>query len=231
MTAATLTSVTSLKDRLVSQPAADAPSIWMPHERWWLYGVHPRFALAFARFHARNKHHLRMAMSLVPELDQVAHWEGELPRRVQAMQQGQAVHLVGFLKEGDGEEIGCLTSFWAIEHGDFQACTLSFLLDQSLEGRGLMYSAVAPAVNEVLRRHSLHRIMATHLPENLRSAALLRRLGFVVEGYARDFVKVNGQWRDNVLLSLLVEAPHTNTDASCRASAGGVFPDGVSPRK
>ncbi len=207
MTVAALTALTSLKDRVVSQPAADAPAIWMPNDRWRLYGVHPSFAGAFARFHARNKHHLRMAMSLVPELEQAAHWEGELPRRLQAMQQGQAVHLVGFLKEGDGREIGCLTSFWAIEHGDFQAGTLSFLLDQSLEGRSLMFSAVAPAVREVLARYQLHRIMATHLPENLRSAALLRRLGFVVEGYARDFVKVNGQWRDNVLLSLLSDEP------------------------
>lgn len=199
--------VASLRDRVVSRPAADAPALWMANDRWWIYGVHPRFAEAFARFHVRNKHHLHMAMSLVPELDQVAHWEGELPRRVQAMNAGQAVHLVGFLKDGDGSEIGCLTSFWAIEHGDFQACTLSFLLDQSLEGRGLMHAAVAPAVSEVLRRYHLHRIMATHLPENLRSAALLRRLGFVVEGYARDFVRVNGQWRDNVLLSLLIDEP------------------------
>ena len=240
---ATLTPLPSLKERVVSRPPADAPAIWMPNDRWWIYGAHPRFAEAFARFHARNRHHLRMAMSLLPELDQPSHWEAELPRRVQAMQQGQAVHLVGFLKEGDGQEIGCLTSFWAIEHGDFQACTLSFLLDQSLEGRSLMYGAVAPAVREVLARYQLHRIMATHLPENLRSAALLRRLGFVVEGYARDFVRVNGQWRDNVLLSLLVDEPRrpsasghqTNTEASCRAGVGGVdavMPGGeASPRK
>lgn len=198
----------SLKDRVVTtQPVAAAPALWMDNDQWWLYGVHPNFAEPFARFHARNKHHLRMAMSLVPELDQASHWQAELPRRQQAMQAGQAVHLVGFLKESDGSEIGCMTSFWAIEHGDFQACTLSFLLDQSLESKGLMYAAVGPAVQEVLKRYSLHRIMATHLPENLRSGQLLRRLGFVVEGYARDFVRVNGKWRDNVLLSLLVEEP------------------------
>lgn len=195
----------SLKDRLVTQPAPSAPALWMENDLWWLYGVHPNFAESVARFHARNGQHLCMAMSLVPELDQVAHWEAELPRRQQAMQAGQAVHLVGFLKASDGNDIGCMISFWAIEHGDFQACTLSFLLDQSLESRGLMYAAIAPAVQEVLKRHNLHRIMATHLPENLRSGQLLRRLGFVVEGYARDFVKVNGKWRDNVLLSLLVE--------------------------
>jgi len=205
MTVAALTALTSLKDRVVSQPAADAPAIWMPNDRWRLYGVHPRFAGAFARFHARNKHHLRMAMSLVPELEQAAHWEGELARRRGAMEAGQAVHLVGFRKGDAGQEIGCMVSFWAIEHGDFQACTLSFLLDETMEGRSLMYEAIAPALREVLQRHQLHRVMATHLPENLRSAQLLKRLGFVVEGYARDFVRVSGKWRDNVLLSLVVD--------------------------
>ncbi|MFD0667929.1 GNAT family N-acetyltransferase [Ramlibacter sp. MAHUQ-53] len=192
-----------MKARVVTP--VDQPVIWMDNERWWLYGVHPQFAAPFARFHARNRHHLRMAMSLAPELEQAAHWEGELARRRQAMSAGQAVHLVGFTKEGDAREIGCLASFWAIEHGDFQACTISFLVDEPLEGSGLMYAAIAPAVREVLARYKLHRIMATHLPENLRSARLLRRLGFTVEGYARDFVKVNGEWRDNVLLSLVTD--------------------------
>lgn len=185
----------------------DSAKIWLENEQWWLYGVHPQFAAQFARFHMRNRHHLRMAMSLMPELEQAKHWEEELPRRRSAMDAGQAVHLVGFHKGATDGEIGCMLSFWSIEHGDFQACTISFLLDQSLEGRSLMYAAAAPAVREVIKRHQLHRIMATHLPENLRSAQLLRRLGFTVEGYARDFVKVCGQWRDNVLLSLVVDEP------------------------
>jgi ribosomal-protein-alanine N-acetyltransferase len=49
----------------------------------------------------------------------------------------------------------------------------------------------------------LHRLQANHLPENLKSAAVLRRLGFVVEGYARDFLLIDGRWRDHVLTSLV----------------------------
>lgn len=186
-------------------PEPAPPAVWMDNPHWWVYPPHPCFAPAMARFHSRNRHHLRMAMTVLPEMESPEYWGQELTRRMAAMQAGHAVHLIGLAKEALDQEIGSLTSFWAIEHGDFQACTLSFMVDRSLEGRNLSYAVVAPAVREVLRRHGLHRIMATHLPENLRSAALLRRLGFTVEGYARDFVRVSGHWRDNVLLSLVTE--------------------------
>ncbi|HSW19911.1 MAG TPA: GNAT family N-acetyltransferase [Ramlibacter sp.] len=183
--------------------AENNPVLWLENEHWWIHAVHPAFAEQFARFHARNRDHFHMAMTQTPELEDAAHWREELARRKSAMDAGQAVHLVGIAKSSDGSEIGCLNSFWAIEHGDFRACTISFMSDSSLEGQGLTYAAVAPAVREMFLRFKLHRIMATHLPENLRSAKLLRRLGFVVEGYARDFVMINKKWRDNVLLSLL----------------------------
>jgi len=187
-----------------------APSLWMDNPAWWVYGVHPDLAEAHARFHARNRFHLRLAMSQTPELEDPAHWASELARRQAAMDAGQAVHLVGIPRDPEHDapqqgEIGALVSFWNIEHGEFQGCSLSILLDRYLEGRGLMYALTEPAVREVMARHRLHRVMATHLPENLRSARLLRRLGFAVEGYARDFLQINGRWRDTVLLSRLVD--------------------------
>lgn len=187
-----------------------APELWMDNPSWWVYAPHPALAPAHARFHARNRFHLRLAMTQTPELEEPAYWETELARRQSAMQAGQAVHLVG-IPRGDGHtapelgEIGALVSFWNIEHGEFQGCSFSILLDRYLEGRGLMYALTEPAVREVMARHHLHRVMATHLPENLRSARLLRRLGFVVEGYARDFLRINGRWRDTVLLSRLAD--------------------------
>jgi ribosomal-protein-alanine N-acetyltransferase len=49
------------------------------------------------------------------------------------------------------------------------------------------------------------------MPRNERSAALLRRLGFSVEGLARDFLLIAGRWEDHVLTSLInpqwTEAP------------------------
>jgi ribosomal-protein-alanine N-acetyltransferase len=44
--------------------------------------------------------------------------------------------------------------------------------------------------------------MASYLPHNQRSGKLLKRLGFVVEGYARDYLLINGLWQDHILTSL-----------------------------
>jgi ribosomal-protein-alanine N-acetyltransferase len=48
--------------------------------------------------------------------------------------------------------------------------------------------------------------MANYMPHNTRSAAVLKRLGFVIEGQASDYVRINGQWRDHVLTSLVNRA-------------------------
>jgi ribosomal-protein-alanine N-acetyltransferase len=44
--------------------------------------------------------------------------------------------------------------------------------------------------------------MANHLLDNPRSAKLLQRLGFVREGLAKDYLRIDGEWRDHVLNSL-----------------------------
>ncbi|VVM36874.1 hypothetical protein PS682_00069 [Pseudomonas fluorescens] len=49
----------------------------------------------------------------------------------------------------------------------------------------------------------LHRIMANHLPSNVRSERLLESLGFEREGYAREYLKIAGAWEDHVLRALI----------------------------
>ena len=48
----------------------------------------------------------------------------------------------------------------------------------------------------------LHRIQANVRPENLRSLRLLESLGFEREGIAKDYLFINGAWRDHVMLAL-----------------------------
>ena len=57
------------------------------------------------------------------------------------------------------------------------------------------------AIPFVFNKMRIHRINANYLPRNERSGGLLRRLGFTVEGYARDYLYINGRWEDHILTS------------------------------
>ena len=56
-----------------------------------------------------------------------------------------------------------------------------------------MSEALKLASIYVFTELNMHRIMAAYLLHNQRSSLLLKRLGFVVEGYARDYLTINGQ--------------------------------------
>ena len=44
-------------------------------------------------------------------------------------------------------------------------------------------------------------------PENARSAAVLERLGFAREGFAKGYLYIDGAWRDHVLTALVRPEP------------------------
>jgi len=99
-------------------------------------------------------------------------------------------------------EVGVIVgsiSLTQIERGAFMCGRLGFSVDASGEGRGLMREALTAVVDFGFRDVGLHRIEANHQPQNLRSAALLRRVGFEIQGYARDYLFIDGAWRDHVL--------------------------------
>jgi ribosomal-protein-alanine N-acetyltransferase len=51
--------------------------------------------------------------------------------------------------------------------------------------------------------YRLHRVMASYRPDNARSGRLLENLGFEREGLAKAYLKIDGQWADHVLTSLV----------------------------
>jgi ribosomal-protein-alanine N-acetyltransferase len=66
-----------------------------------------------------------------------------------------------------------------------------------------MSEAVSAAIAHVFGDLGLHRVRAAYHPHNERSGRLLCRLGFVVEGYARDYLDLHGAWRDQILTGLI----------------------------
>jgi ribosomal-protein-alanine N-acetyltransferase len=86
-----------------------------------------------------------------------------------------------------------------IVHGVFQAGVLGYSVDVAHQARGYGSETVGTIVTWCFRNIGLHRVEANYQPSNERSGRLLRALGFTVEGYARDYLFIDGAWRDHVL--------------------------------
>ena len=83
------------------------------------------------------------------------------------------------------------------------AATLGYWMGERYAGKGLMTDAVGALSKYCLTKLGLHRIEAACLPDNAASRRVLAKAGFVEEGVARKYLKIDGHWRDHLLFALL----------------------------
>ncbi len=110
----------------------------------------------------------------------------------------------------DGPVIGSI-GVTQVQRGPRCCANLGYAIDGEVEGRGLMTEALEAVIAYAFGPMNLHRIEAGYLPHNVRSARVLKRLGFVVEGYARDYLFVGGQWEDSILTARVNPRPIAHT--------------------
>ncbi len=106
-------------------------------------------------------------------------------------------------KESNPKKIIGGANFTSIVQGISHSCVLGYGLAKSEQGNGYMHEALEMAIQYVFEGMNLHRINAFYMPHNQRSANVLKRLGFTVEGYAKDYLLINGKWEDHVTTSLI----------------------------
>ena len=70
-----------------------------------------------------------------------------------------------------------------------------------------MTEALSGLLPVIFSRLKIHRIEAACLTHNEASQALLRKIGFRREGFAKRYLKINGTWQDHILFGLLEEDP------------------------
>lgn len=133
-----------------------------------------------------------------PEFFSPEFWAEQADRALQEFYRDSAVRF--FLFGQNGRVLGT-ANYTQIFRGPFQACYLGYGLDEMEQGKGIMTEALESSIAYMFDEFGLHRIMANYMPHNAKSAAVLKRLGFVVEGQARDYILINGEWRDHVLTS------------------------------
>ncbi len=112
-----------------------------------------------------------------------------------------------------------------VRRGVAGSCSVGYWIGKRHARQGCMSDALAPLFPFVFDDLRLHRLEAACLPTNAASKGLLLKNGFSEEGFARQYLKINGGWRDHILFALLdadrrPEVAPSRAGARARPSAG-----------
>ncbi len=102
----------------------------------------------------------------------------------------------------DGALVGGLT-LANIRRGVAQAGSLGYWTGLPFVRQGYMTAAVRALVPFAFNSLRLHRLEAACIPSNTGSIKLLEKTGFVREGYAPEYLCINGVWQDHLLYGRL----------------------------
>lgn len=157
---------------------------------------------AMLAFVTRNREHLKTWSPPEPAgMYTLTHWQDVIAKSAAAFETKSAIRLWLSPVDQPTLVIGSI-GYSQISRGPFCACVLGYQIDREYEGRGLMSEALRAANHYMFEQQKLHRIGANYRPENVRSGRLLAKLGFRIEGYAKDYLFIDGAWRDHILTSL-----------------------------
>lgn len=90
-----------------------------------------------------------------------------------------------------------------LRRGVAQAGSLGYWVGESYSRQGYMTESLTAVLKFAFVRLGLHRVEAACLADNQASRALLLKCGFHEEGYAREYLRINGRWQDHQLFAVL----------------------------
>jgi ribosomal-protein-alanine N-acetyltransferase len=128
-----------------------------------------------------------------------------LKRYAEDLRTDQAYPFFVFRKP-DGVLVGGLT-LANVRRGVAQAGSLGYWVGAHYAGRGYMSAAVRTLVPFAFGTLRLHRLEAACIPSNTPSIRLLEKTGFRREGFAREYLCINGFWQDHLLYARLRSDP------------------------
>lgn len=127
--------------------------------------------------------------------------EGWISIIMEALAKNDGITWCICLKETPAAHVGSI-GLWRIEKENYRA-EIGYMLEPSLQGKGIMYEALQKVVDYGFRELKLHSIEAQLDPRNAASSALLKKAGFVQEAYFKENYYLHGQFADTAVYSLL----------------------------
>lgn len=154
------------------------------------------------RYYGDNREHIQaFSPTFAPDFLHPATWFEQVRARTLEFGAGESFRAFLFDRLAPIRVLGNI-NLTQVHRGSFQSCVLGYSLAASEQGKGYMTEAVNGAVPFAFGTWKLHRVAASYMPRNSRSAAVLRRCGFKVEGQAPTYLFINGRWEDHVLTSI-----------------------------
>src|SRR5262249_45405075 len=111
-----------------------------------------------------------------------------------------------FIHKSDNVLVGGLT-LTNIRRGCAQAASLGYWMGAAYARQGYMTAAVEALLPFAFSTLRLHRIEAACIPGNAASIRLLEKTGFQREGFARQYLCIDGAWQDHLLYARLSSDP------------------------
>lgn len=177
---------------------AGLASVSMTTKRLAIASVGPEHIDALLAYHRRNEKHLaKWEPARSPDFFSRVYWSSYVAAVQQDALAGHAHCFVATLRSS--RDIIASINVTNIVHGVFECGILGYSVDEAHQGRGYGTEAVGEIVTWCFRTLGLHRVEANYQPSNERSGRLLKSLGFVEEGFAKDYLFIDGAWRDHVL--------------------------------
>ncbi len=153
-------------------------------------------------YYSDNLEHLRpYSPPFEADLLDEASWHEQVGQRRREFSYRESLRAFIFRRD-DGRDIAGNINLTQVFRGAFQSCVLGYNLSESQQGHGYMTEAVRGVVSFAFGEWGLHRIAANYMPRNERSAGVLKRCGFRIEGLAPAYLLINGRWEDHVLSSI-----------------------------
>jgi [ribosomal protein S5]-alanine N-acetyltransferase len=156
-------------------------------------------------YYRENLEHLRpYSPTFEPEMFDEGAWREQIGQRQREFTYGESFRAFIFDRGDSGRVIGNI-NLTQVFRGAFQSCVMGYNLAGSEQGNGYMTEAVRAVVGYAFGDWTLHRVAANYMPRNERSAAVLKRCGFRIEGLAPAYLMINGRWEDHVLTAVTSE--------------------------
>lgn len=116
-----------------------------------------------------------------------------------AEQEPRTSYFLAVVEAGSGELVGTAR----IGLGEFSSGNIGYAIRRDRWGRGYATEATRLLVRFGFEQLGLHRVWASHGPDNPSSGRVLLKAGMVYEGTARQNVLNKGKWRDSLVYAVL----------------------------